>query len=49
MDKFIVACCTFSFITGMFLAHMIESGRGCTVKFVQGKETHIMVGHGDGI
>lgn len=47
MDKFTIACCLFSFITGMYLAHNIEAGRGCTVTFIQGKETHVLLGHGD--
>ena len=42
-----IVACVFCFITGMFLAHMIEAGRGCTVTFVQGKETNIIVGHTD--
>ena len=47
MDRFVIACCLFSFITGMYLAHMIEAGRPCTVTFIQGKETHVLLGHGD--
>lgn len=47
MDRFIAACIIFSFITGMFLAHIIESGRSCTITFVHGKETHVFMGHGD--
>lgn len=42
--KFIIACCVFSFITGMFVAHMIEKNRGCTVSFERGKEVHILTG-----
>lgn len=45
MDKFFVACCVFSFITGMFTAHMIEKDRGCTVTFDKGKEVHIVTGY----
>jgi hypothetical protein len=44
MDRFNVACIIFSFITGMFVAHEIESGRGCVIKFTQGKETHVHIG-----
>ncbi|CAB4129387.1 hypothetical protein UFOVP118_27 [uncultured Caudovirales phage] len=47
MDRFLIACCLFSFVTGMYAVHMIEAGRGCTVTFVQGKETHVLMGHGD--
>ena len=42
--KFLIACCVFSFITGMFTAHMIEKDRGCTVTFDKGNETHILIG-----
>ena len=42
--KFLLACCVFSFITGMFIAHMIEKDRGCTVSFVKGNETHVLIG-----
>jgi hypothetical protein len=44
MNKFLVACCLFSFITGMYFAVMIEKDRGCTVSFKRGSETHIMIG-----
>ena len=43
-NKFLIACCVFSFIIGMFVAHMIESGRGCTVEFQNGKEVHVIIG-----
>lgn len=39
-----VACIVFSFITGMYFAHMIEKDRGCTVTFERGNEVHIMTG-----
>ena len=43
------ACMVFSFICGAFFVEMIETHRehdkGCVIKFVQGKETHIMMGH----
>ena len=45
MDRFVIACCIFSFITGIYAAHVINDSRGCTVKFVQGKLTHIVIGH----
>lgn len=45
MDKFVIACCIFSFITGIYAAVIIDQTRGCTVKFVQGQVTHIVVGH----
>ena len=41
---FIIACCVFSFITGMYTAHMIDKDRGCTVKFSHGTETHVLTG-----
>jgi hypothetical protein len=41
---FIIACCVFCFITGMYVAHMIDKGRGCTVAFSRGNVTHVMVG-----
>ena len=44
MDKFVTACCMFSFIIGMFVAHTIQAGRGCTVAFTHGKETHVVIG-----
>jgi len=47
MDKFIVACCIFSFITGMFVAHMIEMGRGCTVEVTHGQVTTVTIGERD--
>lgn len=51
MDKFIVACITFSFICGAFGVEMIETHRehdkGCVVKFTQGQETHVRIGHSD--
>lgn len=43
-NKFLTACCVFSFIVGMFIAHMIEKNRGCTVTFTKGNEVHMMVG-----
>jgi len=48
MDKFVIACCIFSFVTGMYASHMIFESRACTVTFTQGKETNVIVGHGDG-
>jgi len=49
MDRFIASCMIFSFICGAFFVELIESHRehdkGCVIKFVQGKETHIMMGH----
>jgi hypothetical protein len=49
IDKFIAACCIFSFICGAYLVEMIEIHRehdkGCVIKFMQGKETHIHIGH----
>jgi hypothetical protein len=49
MDKFLVACMIFSFIFGAFVVEMVETHReqnkGCVIKFVQGKETHVIMGH----
>jgi|GEM_PF-5563996 len=47
MDKFIVACCVFSFITGMFTAHMIEQGRGCRIEVAHGQVTTVTIGERD--
>ena len=47
MDKFIVACMVFSFITGMFTAHMIEQGRGCVVEVTHGQVTTVTIGSKD--
>jgi hypothetical protein len=48
MDKFIVSCMIFSFICGAFFVEMIETHRehdkGCVIKFLQGKETHVHIG-----
>jgi hypothetical protein len=44
MDRFFVACCIFSFISGMYVAHMIEKDRGCTVTFDKGNEMHVLIG-----
>lgn len=44
MDKFLIACCIFSFITGMYIAVMIEKDRGCTVSFSKNNETHVIIG-----
>ena len=49
MDKLFVACMMFSFICGAYLVEMVELHRehdkGCIVKFAQGKETHVIMGH----
>ena len=51
MDKFIVACMIFSFISGAYFVELIETHRehskGCVIKFVQGKETHVFMGKSD--
>ena len=44
IDRFFVACCIFSFISGMFVAHLIEQGRGCRVETTKGQVTVVMVG-----
>jgi len=49
MDRFFVACMIFSFICGAFFVMQIETHRehdkGCIIKFVQGRETIITMGH----
>ena len=45
MDRFVIACCIFSFITGMYVTHIVNDSKGCTVRFVQGNMTHIHIGH----
>lgn len=48
MDRFMVACMMFSFICGAYVVEMVELHRehdkGCVIKFVQGKETHVHIG-----
>jgi hypothetical protein len=43
-NKFLIACCLFSFITGMYIAHMIDKNQGCTVTFDKGSEVHVLIG-----
>jgi len=42
--KLILLCCLFSFITGMYIAHMIDKDQGCTVTFDKGSEMHVLIG-----
>lgn len=42
--RFVIACCIFSFITGMYIAHMVQKDRGCTVEISRGQETHVYTG-----
>lgn len=44
MDKFLIACCTFFFITGMFVAHMIEMNHGCTITVERGNQARVYIG-----
>jgi hypothetical protein len=44
-NKLLIACCVFSFITGVYIAHLIQDGRGCTVEFGHGKEVHVVIGN----
>ena len=46
MDKVMlfITCCVFSFITGMYTAHMIDKDKVCTVSFSRGNVTHMMTG-----
>ena len=43
-NKFLIACCLFSFITGMYVSRMIDKENGCIVSFSRGNETHILIG-----
>ena len=47
--KLFLTCLLLSFILGAFFVELIETHRehdkGCVIKFVQGKETHIHIGH----
>ena len=45
MDKFLIACCIFNFITGMYIAHEIENNHGCTIEVTRGKATTVYIGH----
>ena len=51
MDRFFIACMVFSLICGAFGVELVEAHRerdkGCVVKFTQGKETHVRIGHTD--
>lgn len=42
--KFLIACCIFSLITGMYIAVLVTKDRGCTVEFNRGSETHVLIG-----
>lgn len=44
--KFLIACCVFSFITGTYIAVLVQKDRdnGCTVSFQRGNETHVLIG-----
>jgi len=44
MDKLVIACCIFSFITGMYATLMIEKSRGCTVEIGHGNVIHVYEG-----
>lgn len=47
MDRFWAACCVFSFISGMFVAHIIEMGHGCTITVERGNQAHVYIGRAD--
>ena len=47
MDRFFIACMMFAFITGMYVAHMIEEGRGCVVEVARGQVVTVTVGKRD--
>jgi hypothetical protein len=44
MDRFVIACCVFSFITGMYVTMLIEKNRGCTVEVTRGQVTTVNIG-----
>ena len=44
MDKFVIACCIFSFICGAFFTLQVEQGHGCTVEVGHGKVTTVTIG-----
>lgn len=44
MDRFIIACCIFSFITGIYAAVIIEQSRGCTVEIGHNNVFHVYEG-----
>ena len=44
MDRFVVACCVFSFIVGVFVAVQVEQGRGCTIEVTKGQVTTVTIG-----
>lgn len=44
MDRFLIACCVFSFITGMYVTIQIEQGRGCTIEVTKGQTTTVTIG-----
>ena len=47
MDRFFWACMLFCFIIGMFVAHMIEMGHGCTITVERGREAHVYIGRAE--
>jgi hypothetical protein len=44
MNKFLIACCVFSFICGMFATLQIEKQRGCKVEIRHGQEIFVYSG-----
>ena len=47
MDRFFWACMIFMFITGMYVAHLIEMSRGCAVEVQRGQVITVTVGNRD--
>jgi len=47
MDRFLIACCVFSFIVGMFVTVEIQHGRGCTVEVQRGQVTTVTIGRAE--
>ena len=49
IDRFLVACCIFSFICGMFLTVLIEENRshGCTITVERGNQAHVYIGRAE--
>ena len=42
--KLTIACCIFSFITGMYIAHLIEYSHGCTIEVKRGQMITVTIG-----
>lgn len=47
IDRFFVACCLFCFISGVYVAHLIEMGHGCTITVERGNQAHVYIGRAE--